>query len=323
MLNAARALSRSLDERIGWNRIGAAISLLVVAIAAVTLYSLLRDIDPHRVLLAVQEKPARTLLVATGLIVASYASLSFYDWFALRTIGHSEIPFRTAALASFTSYSIGHNIGAAVFTAALVRLRIYAPHGFGIVEIAKIGFITGLTFWLGNGFALSAGAVYSPEAASPLTQMPSWANRGIGIAGLFVIAAYLLWLIPRPRVFGRNGWRITLPSARLTLLQIGIGLLDLGLCALAMDALLPAAPPVPFADLMVTFVSSTLLGFLSHAPGSLGVLEAAMLVGLPQLAREELLASLLIYRVLYFVCPLFVAATLLAAREAWMALRPG
>ena len=52
------------------------------------------------------------------------------------------------------------------------------------------------------------------------------------------------------------------------------------------------------------FVAAVLLGFLSHAPGSLGVIEATMLVGLPQFPKEELLASLLVFRVLYFIIPL-------------------
>jgi len=46
-----------------------------------------------------------------------------------------------------------------------------------------------------------------------------------------------------------------------------------------------------------------------------------MLVGLPQFPKEELLASLLVFRVLYFVIPLCLAAILLGAREAWLAIK--
>ena len=99
-------------------------------------------------------------------------------------------------------------------------------------------------------------------------------------------------------------------------MQIGIGVLDLGAGALAMYALLPADPPVDFITLLVIFVTATLLGFLSHAPGSLGVFEAAMLIALPQFQNEALLASLLIFRVLYFVLPFCLAVLLLSAREA-------
>ena len=66
---------------------------------------------------------------------------------------------------------------------------------------------------------------------------------------------------------------------------------------------------------LVVFVIAILLGFVSHAPGSLGVIEATMLVGLPEFPKEELLASLLIFRFLYFIVPLSFAAVLLGLRE--------
>jgi len=83
------------------------------------------------------------------------------------------------------------------------------------------------------------------------------------------------------------------------MVQIGIGVLDLSLGALAMYMLLPDHPAIDFITLLVIFVTATLLGFLSHAPGSLGVFEAAMLVGLPLFQKEGLLASLLIFRPLF------------------------
>jgi len=109
-----------------------------------------------------------------------------------------------------------------------------------------------------------------------------------------------------------------LPNARLTGVQIAIGLVDLGLGGLAIYSLLPATPEVDFITVLVIYVTATLLGFLSHAPGSLGVFEAAMLIALPQFPKEELLASLLIFRVLYFILPLFLAVLVLGIRELWL-----
>jgi hypothetical protein len=129
------------------------------------------------------------------------------------------------------------------------------------------------------------------------------------------IVAYLLWLMPRRRLIGRSSWQIALPSPRSTLLQIGIGIWDLGAGAIAVYALLPDYPAVDFTVLLVVFVIAILLGFVSHAPGSLGVIEATMLVGLPEFPKEELLASLLIFRFLYFIVPLSFAAVLLGLRE--------
>jgi uncharacterized membrane protein YbhN (UPF0104 family) len=241
--------------------------------------------------------------------------MTFYDFFALRTIGRDAVPYRIAALASFTCYTIGHNLGATVFTAGVIRLRIYSAWGLNIIDIAKIAFITGLTFWLGNAFVLGAGMTYAPAAASAVNQLPPWVNRTIGVAGLMIIVGYLLWLTPRRRLIGRSSWQIALPSPRSTVLQIGIGIWDLGAGTIAVYALLPAYPAVDFSAVLVVFVTAILLGFVSHAPGSLGVIEATMLVGLPQFPKEELLASLLIFRFLYFILPLSFAAVLLGLRE--------
>jgi hypothetical protein len=85
--------------------------------------------------------------------------------------------------------------------------------------------------------------------------------------------------------------------------------------------LLPASPDVSFATVLVVFVTATLLGIVSHAPGSLGVIEAAILVGLPQYPREDLLASLVTFRVIDFLLPLMLATAMFGARELRLLIR--
>jgi hypothetical protein len=320
VLNAMSAVTRTVDEKIGWNRIAFAISLLIIAVAVFTLAHLLREVDAERVVGALKAMSPRTIALAGILVAAGYVTLTFYDFFALRTIGRKHVPYRIAALAAFTSYSIGHNLGATVFTGGVVRLRIYSAWGLNVIDIAKIAFVTGLTFWLGNAFILGLSMACAPEVASAVNQLPPWLNRTIAFAGLATIVGYLLWLVPAPRMIGQGDWRITLPNARLTFVQIAIGVLDLGIGALAMYVLLPGEPAIDFTTVLVTFVVATLLGFISHAPGSLGVFDAALLVGLSQFDKNELLASLLIFRVLYFILPFFVALCALSARELWLSL---
>ena len=192
MANVTRVISRAIRQRLDWNRIGIAIGLLIVAIAAVTLAQLLRDIEIDKVVAALQSKSIREVLIAGVFVAIGFVALSFYDFFALRTIGRDAVPYRVAAFASFTSYTIGHNLGATVFTAGVIRLRIYSAWGLSVIDIVKIAFVTGLTFWLGNAFVLGGGMAYAP-----------WINRMIGVCGLVVIFGYLLWLLPRPRVIGR------------------------------------------------------------------------------------------------------------------------
>jgi glycosyltransferase 2 family protein len=112
-----------------------------------------------------------------------------------------------------------------------------------------------------------------------------------------------------------------LPGGPLTLLQIAIGIVDLGFCALAMYVLVPDEPNLGFVVVAVIFVSATLLGFASHSPGGLGVFDAAMLVGLWQMDREELLAGMLLFRLLYYIAPFVISVILLTFREVILGAR--
>ncbi len=268
----------------------------------------LTNIAPHRIALAAL------------CVVGAFCTLTFYDFFAVRTLGKKHVPYRIAALSSFTSYSIGHNIGATVFTGGAIRFRIYSDYGLSAVDVAKICFLSGLTFWLGNTFVLGIGMALQPWAASAMDQLPAAINRLVAFGVIGAIIAYLVWLIlgEERRELGQNGWMVRLPSAPLTLVQILIGVVDLGFCAMAMYLLMPAQPHIDFVSLAVVFILATLLGFASHAPGSIGVFDAAMLVALPQFGKEQLLATLVVFRILYFMIPFGIAISIMGTRELWL-----
>ncbi|MGC2774105.1 MAG: YbhN family protein [Bradyrhizobium sp.] len=313
-------LGRGFKKWIGWKRLGIAASLAIIAFAITTLVRTLKGVDGGVILTALTEIPPGHIALAALCVVGAFCTLTFYDYFALRTIGKKHVPYRIAAMSAFTSYSIGHNIGATVFTGGAIRFRIYSDYGLSAIDVAKICFLSGLTFWLGNLFVLGVGMTLHPAAASSMDQLPAAVNRLIAIGLLAAIFAYLGWLAvgKNRRQLGQNGWKVVLPSAQLTLVQILIGVVDLGFCALAMYLLVPADPAIDFMSLSVVFILATLLGFASHAPGSLGVFDAAMLVALPQFGREQLLATLLVFRVLYFVIPFATAISIMGTRELWL-----
>jgi hypothetical protein len=320
MYRLLTTLQRGFTERIGWKRLGIAASLLIIAFAITTLVRTLKGVDTGVLLIALTEKSPGQIALAALCVIGAFCTLTFYDFFALRTIGKTHVPYRIAALSSFTSYTIGHNIGATVFTGGAIRFRIYSDYGLNAIDVAKICFISGLTFWLGNLFVLGIGMTLHPWAASAMDLLPPAVNRLIAFGCLAGIAIYFIWLVmgKNRRELGQNGWKVMLPSARLTLLQVLIGVVDLGFCALAIYLLMPAQPDISFISLAVVFILATLLGFASHAPGSIGVFDAAMLVALPEFGREQLLATLVVYRILYFLIPFGIAISILGTRELWL-----
>jgi uncharacterized membrane protein YbhN (UPF0104 family) len=313
-------LGRGFKERIGWKRLGIAASVLIIVLAITTLVRTLKGVNTGVILTALTEIPPHHIALAALCVIGAFCTLTFYDFFALRTIGKKHVPYRIAAMSSFTSYTIGHNIGATVFTGGAIRFRIYSDYGLNAIDVAKICFLSGLTFWLGNLLVLGFGLVWHPSAAGAMDLLPPAINRLIALGCLAGIAAYFVWLGmgKNRRELGQNGWKVVLPSARLTLLQMLIGVVDLGFCSLAMYLLMPGEPHIDFMSLAVVFILATLLGFASHAPGSLGVFDAAMLVALPEFGREQLLATLLVFRVLYFLVPFGIAISIMGAREFWL-----
>src|ERR1043165_7343483 len=193
------ALKRGFKRWIGWRRLGVAASIFIIAFAITTLVRTLKGIDTGVILTALTEIPRGSIGLAAICVVFAFCTLTFYDYFALRTIGKKHVPYRIAALSSFTSYSIGHNIGATVFTGGAIRFRIYSDYGLNAIDVAKICFLSGLTFWLGNLFVLGFGMAWHPWAASAMDLLPPAINRLIAIGCLAGIGADFLWLLARGR----------------------------------------------------------------------------------------------------------------------------
>src|SRR5271170_2494615 len=185
MLKTLRGGAGFCDRTIGWGRIGFALSLTIIVIAVVVLFRILRDLDFEALVDAIEATDWRTLGIAGFFVATGYLTLTFYDLFALRTIGREEVPYWAAVLGSFTSYAVGHNVGASVFSGGAVRYRVYSAWGLRVVEVTKICFVAGLTFWLGNAAMLGLGVLGAPQPAADFDQLPIWLNRTLA---LFILA---------------------------------------------------------------------------------------------------------------------------------------
>src|SRR5437763_5386694 len=176
---------------------------------------MLRGIDANEVIEAIKGTEPHQIVLAALFVGAGYFTLTFYDLFAVRAIGRKEVPYRVNALAAFTSFSIGHNVGASVFTGGAVRYRIYSAWGLNAIDVAKICFLAGLTFWLGNAAVLGLGISYHPEAAAAIDQLPPWLNRIVAIGIMLGLVAYVAWVLSEPRGVGRGPWTVLLQGGSL------------------------------------------------------------------------------------------------------------
>ncbi len=328
----SKPIVRFLREKVNWHLVGIGIGLALVSIAGLVLYNILNDLEPAKVYGALRRTPPHALVLAGIFVAAGYFTLTFYDYFALQTIGKKNIPYRIAALAGFSSYSIGHNLGFTALSGGAVRYRIYSLYGLTVIDVAKICIIAGLTFWLGNIAFLGLGILIEPEAATAIDKLPNNINRAIAVAALIGLVIYVLWVGLKPRTIGVGEGKlsITLPGYRPTIVQIGIGVVDLTCCAAAMYVLMPAGQHIDFISLAVIFACSTLLGFASSSPGGLGVFDAAMLVALmhydrhslTRFAKESVLGALLLFRLYYYIMPFAISLVVLGIREFILDIKP-
>ncbi len=97
--------------------------------------------------------------------------------------------------------------------------------------------------------------------------------------------------------------------------SLAVGAADTAAAALALWFILPDSADITFPAFLVVFAVATVLGVLSHVPGGFGIFDAAILLGLPQVPEPAMLASLLMFRLIYYVGPLALSALLLSIYE--------
>ncbi len=300
---------------------GTILSIAIGGLAVFALTHALRNIRYEEVFAIIRGTDVSVIALSLILVTASYGSITLYDLLALHTMGRKDVPYRIAALASFTSYPIAHGLGAVALISPVIRYRIYSAKGLSAFGVANICFLTGLTFWLGNMTALGFSLLYEPVAIGVIDHLSPTANRVLALLLLGAVGGFVIWSWLNPRHLGKSRWLVRLPSGPLVLLQIVVGLLDLTTAAVAMYVLIPEGLDIRLFRLLAVFIAATLLGFVSHAPAGLGVFDATILIGLGGESREPLLAALLMFRFLYHFIPLVIAVVLFGGAETWRSLR--
>jgi phosphatidylglycerol lysyltransferase len=238
-----------------------------------------------------------------------------YDSLALKYIQHA-LAYSRIALASFIGYAFSNNIGFSMLAGASVRYRLYSAWGLSTLEITKVVAFCSLTFWL--GFLALGGIIFMfiPLEMPASLHLPFTSPRPLGMFFITVVLAYLLWSFFAKKPLIIRDWPIPVPSIRLSLAQIAIAMLDWVLAGSVLYALLPPIPGIPFYGFLCIYLMAQMAGLVSQIPGGLGVFETVVLLLLsPVVQASEILGALIVFRGIYYLLPLVVAATLLGTQE--------
>ncbi|MBL0404557.1 UPF0104 family protein [Microvirga aerilata] len=295
------------------------IAAAAIGLAAFLLYRTLSRYSLDQLVAAVAAVPAPRLLGAIGFAAASYLSLTGFDYLALHYVGR-PLPYRRAALASFTALSLGHNIGLAALSSGAVRYRFYSRWGLSAGEVARVVLFCGITVGLGLLVLGGAALLLRSGLAMEITGLTRPVVAAMGIGCLTLPAAYLILsaFVGKPLRIGR--WSLDMPPFRLALGQVLIGSVNFAFVAACLHQALAAVAEVAYLGVASVYVIANATALVSHVPGGLGVIESVVMYLLPQ---NNLIGPLLVFRFVYFLVPLVLGGILLAATELFERRRSG
>ncbi|HYC25305.1 MAG TPA: UPF0104 family protein [Roseiarcus sp.] len=315
----ALLLETARRHRALLRRVGLLASLAIVAVSLAIFARALIAIDPGQFAAAISATSGVQIAEAFALSALSYLALAGYDRLALRHL-RLKAPLGLSALASFAGYAISFTLGFPLITGGAVRYWVYGPAGLSAGNVAGLTLIAGITFWLGMGLIVAVGLIGEAQAIGEINRFNPAVNQLFGLGALAALIAYLALVSRRPRLVVLN---TPLPGPAITLGQTALGVIDLSAAAGALYVLLPNGHGLAFVTFSSLYSFACMLGIASHSPGGIGVFEATMLKTIPA-PGGSVLASLLLFRAIYYLAPFILAMALLGAHEGgrrWRSLR--
>ena len=291
------------------------IGVAVMVAAVWVLVRILRNVKLDSVYAGLSAMHFTSVLAAIALVATSYICLIGYDFVSLQHLG-KRLSLAAVAVGGFVSFALANTLGFVLLTAGSVRYRVYGPAGVTAADVAVITIMSGLTFALSAVLIMGVALLLAPQFASVVNNLPSWINFTLGLIIVAALGGYIGWVSSGRKAVRWSGYEISLPGPVSTLAQLASGVGDMVCASGALYLLLPSDPGTGFPIFVGLFAAAITLGLLSHVPGGVGVFESIMLLAVPNIPLEKMLASLLVFRVLYYLLPMIVAIVVYGWYEA-------
>ena len=298
-------------KKIVWPTIGG----LAVIFSLWLLYKELRGVSFREFASSLGDISPTGWLLSGLCTLAAYAALAGYDHIALLHLKR-RVPWLFITLASFTTYALSHNIGASVFSGAVVRYRAYTSQGLSGGEVGVLVALCSFTFALGTILLTGIVLVLEPRLGDRfLDLVPDHLTQGTGYILLGLVALYVIgsWLGLRPLKIG--SFELTYPRLPIVARQLIIAPLELLAAAGILYFALPAEGNPGFLIVLGIFLVSFSIALLSHAPGGVGVLELVFIMGLPDMDPAAVLAALVVFLFFYLIIPFVIALGIILVYE--------
>ncbi len=283
-----------------------AVGFCAVAFSLWLLVDELRGLSPEAVLDGFSAIPLHRWLLAFASTFVAYAALAWYDRIGLAHLGH-KLPWGFISIVSFTTYALSHNIGASIFSGAVVRYRAYSTKGLGAAEVGMLVAFCSFTFILGELLLGGLILALAPEVVDRWAEFPHWANRLAGAVMLAIVALYAIGSLRHFPPMKMGGFELVYPRPKILVRQLLAAPIEIIGAAGIIYFTLPAAINPGFVAVLGIFLGSFAVALASYAPGGLGVLEFCFVKGMPDTPTADVLAALIAFRLLYLLIPLAFA----------------
>ncbi|WP_129775884.1 lysylphosphatidylglycerol synthase transmembrane domain-containing protein [Peristeroidobacter soli] len=287
----------------------------MLALAAWVLADRLESIDFHDVKQQVLAQPLGTMLLGLLFSTGVYALVGIYEGIAVRMASGRKmfgIAFRTAII----SNPIGRAIGLALVSGGALRYRMYATVGLSAREVAAVVVLAAMPYFFSVGWLIDLSLLLNAETAAKALRLSTDTVLLLGALGLTKDLAWLTFVIRRKTPLIIGGQTLPVPTFRDTSLQLIIGLVQISLMTGILYLFMPEELNMSWPAFIAIYCIAFVAGQLSNVPAGLGVLEAALLLMLPQVPPAKLLGAVLAYRAVFEILPLLVALGLLLTFES-------
>jgi len=302
-----------------WPALGA------VAVAA-SVYLIYREFEHQAVgfaeiWAALKAIPGTHYVLGAAASLLAYFALAWYDRIALEHLGVKHISWAFISLCSFTTYALSHNIGASVFSGAMVRYRAYSTKGLSAAQVAMLVVLCSYTFGFGNVLLGGLLLSFDPDLMQRLSGfLPDVVThrhtaRIIGLLCLSGVAIYVVGSLMhfKPRRIG--GFEIVYPRPNVMLQQLFAAPLELIGAAAIIYFALPATGNPGYFPVLGAFILSFSAALVSHAPGGMGVFELLFANLVPDASYPQVIAALLVWRLFYLLIPLLLGLVVVVIFE--------
>lgn len=287
----------------------------LIGLAVWVLIDRLQSIDFGDVKEHLLDFPATTVLIGMTFSAAVYALVGLYEGIAVRIASGKRIPriaFRTAIIAN----PLGRAIGLALVSGGALRYRMYSTEGLTARQVTSIVLLAAMPYFFSVGWLIDVSLLLNAETAAKALRLTTGLVLLLGAIGLAKDIGWLTFVFTRKQPMMIGGEPAPIPTVRDTSIQLAIGLTQISLMTATLYIFMPDELNMSWPAFIAIYCIAFVAGQLSNVPAGLGVLEAALLLMLPQVPPAKLLGAVLAYRAVFEILPLLVALTLLVAFES-------